>query len=176
MESHVQRPTAGSTVTTRPDQKDSWIAVAGRIPVRTQPLSRWRPLFSCSVPSIRLGVRAKLRQGWECYSQNWCGLRLAHSENAGVRNARSNQDRQRLAIRGHWAHGIFETRARLDEAWDCSRTDSSRPTATERVVTSACIARSRRTRRNRLRHLFLHSRAASIIFATSSITSAHMRA
>src|SRR5580698_3746721 len=79
-EFHVQRPTAGSTVTTRPDQKDSWIAVAGRIPARTQPLSRWRTLFSCSVPSIRLGAHANSRQGWKCYSQNWYGLQLARSE------------------------------------------------------------------------------------------------
>src|SRR5581483_8792596 len=56
MESHGQRPTDGSTVTTRPDQKDSWSAVAGRIPVRTLPLSRWRTLSSCSVPSIRPGA------------------------------------------------------------------------------------------------------------------------
>ena len=61
MESHVQRPTAESTVTTRPDPKDSWIAVADHIPARTQPLSRWRTLFSCSVPSIRLGAHAKLK-------------------------------------------------------------------------------------------------------------------
>jgi len=80
MESHVQRLTAGSTVTTRLDQKGSWIAVAGRIPARMQPLSRWRTLFSCSVPSIRLGAHANSRQGWKCCSQNWCGLRLAHSE------------------------------------------------------------------------------------------------
>ncbi len=67
MESHVQRPTAGSTVTTRLDQKDSWIAVAGRIPARTQPLSRWRTLFSCSVPSIRLGAHANTGP-----NQLWC--------------------------------------------------------------------------------------------------------
>jgi transposase len=24
--------------------------------------------------------RANLRQAWKCYSQNWCGLQLAHSE------------------------------------------------------------------------------------------------
>ena len=98
MESHVQRPIVGSTVTTRPDQKDSWIAVAGRIPARTQTLSRWRTLFSCSVPSIRLGVHASSRQGSKCYGQNWCGLRSAHSENILSRAGLTSPQKKRKSI------------------------------------------------------------------------------
>jgi len=79
MGSRVQRPTGGSTVTTRRGQKDSWIAAAARIVAPTRRSSRSRTPSSCFEPSIRPRARASSRQGWKCSSQTWCGLQLVLS-------------------------------------------------------------------------------------------------
>ena len=93
----ISRPTAYRWINryNETGQKDSWIAAAVRIAVPTRRLSRWRTLSSCFVPSIRPGARASSRQGWKCYSQNWCGLQLAHSATSLSRAGLTSPQRKR---------------------------------------------------------------------------------